>query len=54
MRITQNGTNYTYQRFAFDARQTAEDKYNLYPINTGELNKITKLTGNNWQNPGWE
>ena len=54
MRITQNGANYTYQRFAFDARQTAEDKYNLYPINTGELNKITKLTVNNWQNPCWE
>lgn len=53
MRITQEGSNYTYTRFAFDPRQTAESKYLLYPINTTELNKMTKLTGNNWQNPGW-
>ena len=53
MRITQNGSNYTYQRFAFEPRQTAAENYLLYPINTGELNKITKLTGQNWQNPGW-
>ena len=53
MRITQNGSAFTYQRFAFDARKTAESKYLLYPINTTELNKMTKLTGNNWQNPGW-
>ena len=46
-----NGT--TYERFAFDARQTAEDKYCLYPINTTEANKIQKLTGTSWQNPGW-
>ncbi|MBQ6287301.1 MAG: RagB/SusD family nutrient uptake outer membrane protein [Bacteroidales bacterium] len=53
MRIVQEGSKYTYNRFAFDARQTAESKYLLYPINTTELNKMTKLTGNNWQNPGW-
>ncbi len=53
MRITQNGSAFEYQRFAFDARQTAETKYLLYPINTTELNKMSKLTGNNWQNPGW-
>ena len=53
MNITQEGSSFKYQRFAFDPRQTAESKYTLYPINTGELNKMTKLTGNNWQNPGW-
>ncbi|MBR4757031.1 MAG: RagB/SusD family nutrient uptake outer membrane protein, partial [Bacteroidales bacterium] len=53
MNITQEGSNYKYTRFAFDARQTAESKYTLYPINTTELNKMTKLTGSNWQNPGW-
>ncbi len=53
MRITQEGSNYVYQRFAFEPRQTGDSKYVLYPINTGEINKMTKLTGSDWQNPGW-
>jgi hypothetical protein len=55
MRITQSGGNYTYERFAFEPRQTADAKYCLYPINTGEANKMTAILGegNGWQNPGW-
>lgn len=48
------GMTSTLERFAFDARPTTTDKYLLYPLTQTEANKILKLTGTSWQNPGWE
>ena len=42
------------ERFTLEPRPTCEDKYLLYPLNLTEANKILKLTGTSWQNPGWE
>jgi len=53
MRIVKDGENYVYHRFRFDSRTSSEDKYLLYPINLEEVNKMLKITGVNWQNPGW-
>lgn len=49
-----SGMTSTHERFAFDARPTTADKYLLYPLSQTEANKILKLTGTSWQNPGWE
>lgn len=53
MRITKNGDELNYQRFKFENRESAADKYLMYPIDQAEVNKIIGLTGENWQNPGW-
>lgn len=54
MRIVkeQNG-DLLYTRFKFPDRQAWEDKYLLYPIDKSEVDKMFKLTNENWQNPGW-
>lgn len=54
MKITKSGTNLTYSRFKFTDRNCASDKYLMYPIDQNEANKIIGLSGNNWQNPGWQ
>jgi hypothetical protein len=41
------------ERFSFEARPSADDKYLLYPIDQSEENKTLELTGTGWQNPGW-
>lgn len=52
--ITKNGDTYIYKRFNFINRAAVGDKYLLYPIDKTEVNKMQTLTGDNWQNPGWE
>ena len=54
MRITQHEDgSYTYTRFKFDDRNTNTDKYLMYPVDETEASKMERLTGNDWQNPGW-
>ncbi|MBE8713724.1 RagB/SusD family nutrient uptake outer membrane protein [Sphingobacterium hungaricum] len=53
MRIEKVGNNFTYTRFKFENRNAWEDKFLLYPINKSEVDKVLRLTGENWQNPGW-
>jgi hypothetical protein len=52
MKITKNGTSYTYERISFP-RQTGADRYLLFPLEQSEVNKMTQATGVDWQNPGW-
>jgi len=52
MRITEDGGNFTYNRIVFE-RGSWLDKYYLYPIPQGEVNKMQDHTNTNWQNPGW-
>jgi len=54
MDITMSGTTATYQRFNFDDRVTTGDKYLLYPLERSEATKMFNLTGQNWQNTGWQ
>lgn len=54
MDITLSGSTLTYNRFKFDDRVTTSDKYLLYPLERSEVTKMLTLTGQNWQNPGWE
>jgi hypothetical protein len=54
MRITKSGANYTYTRFKLPERGTHTDKYLMYPISQSEVAKMEEVTGNIWQNPGWE
>jgi starch-binding outer membrane protein, SusD/RagB family len=54
MDITMSGTTATYQRFNFDDRVTTTDKYLLYPLERSEATKMFNLTGQNWQNTGWQ
>jgi hypothetical protein len=52
MKITKNGTSYSYERISFP-RQTGADRYLLFPLEQSEVNKMTQATGVDWQNPGW-
>jgi hypothetical protein len=52
MRITQEGSGFNYTRISFE-RGSWLDKYYLYPIPQGEVNKMQDHTGASWQNPGW-
>ncbi len=54
MRIRKDGDNLTYTRFKFADRDCSSDKYLLYAIDQGEVNKMFALSGVNWQNPGWQ
>ncbi|MCI1684437.1 MAG: RagB/SusD family nutrient uptake outer membrane protein [Prevotella sp.] len=54
MDITTDGSQTTYKRFNFSDRVTTDDKYLLYPLERTEANKMLQLTGENWQNSGWE
>ena len=47
------GNNYKRFNLESDRSATADDKYLMFPINQSEVSKMQKLTGNNWQNPGW-
>lgn len=42
-----------YERFKFSDRNSWRDKYLLYPIEKSEADKMFRLTGSVWQNPGW-
>ena len=55
MRATKNDDNtFTYKRFVVSERKSNADTYLLFPLPTDEVNKMYKLTGTNWQNPGYE
>jgi len=43
----------SYKRFALPVRQAYDNRYLLMPLQADENNKIMKLTGESWQNPGW-
>lgn len=55
MKITKDAANgtFAYQRVKLTDRQCASDKYYFYPIKQEEVSKMIRLTGDNWQNPGW-
>lgn len=42
-----------YNRFKFPNRQAWDSKFLLYPIDKSEVDKMFRLTNENWQNPGW-
>lgn len=52
MRIEEQGNNLVYNRFAFD-RECYTNKYLKYPISLSEVRKMLDITGQNWQNQGW-
>lgn len=56
MRATKNEVDgsFKYTRFVVSERLCNQEKYLLYPLPTGEVNKMFSLTGTNWQNPGYE
>lgn len=56
MRATKNDSDgtFTYKRFVVSERKSNADTYLLFPLPTDEVNKMYKLTGTNWQNPGYE
>lgn len=57
MRITKDEDTgrLNYERFSFGTRTNKGDpKYLLFPIPDEEVQKMLKLTGDNWQNPGWD
>ena len=57
MRITKDQATgkFTYKRFSFGTRVNKGDpKYLLYPVPDDEVQKMLKLSGENWQNPGWD
>lgn len=43
----------SYNRIKLESRKTNADKYLIYPIKQTEVSKMLKLTGTDWQNPGW-
>lgn len=54
MQITKNGEdNYSYERFVVSTRGTYDSKYFLCPIPSSEVDVMYKLTGVDWQNPGY-
>ena len=52
MRIELSDGQKVYSRFSFD-RQSYTSKYLKYPISLDEVRKMLSLTGENWQNDGW-
>ncbi|MDD3107595.1 MAG: RagB/SusD family nutrient uptake outer membrane protein [Alistipes sp.] len=50
---TDEGT-FTYTRFTVSTRTNADSKYLLSPLPFSEVTKMYKLTGLDWQNPGYE
>lgn len=57
MRITKDQATgkLTYKRFSFGTRTNKGDsKYLLYPVPDDEVQKMLKISGENWQNPGWD
>ncbi len=53
MEITNGESGFTYKRFKFDNRNCSADKWLLYPINQDDVSKVFGISGNDWQNPGW-
>lgn len=53
MRIEEQDGSKVYSRFAYD-RKCYTNKYLKYPVNIGEVRKMLSLTGENWQNEGWD
>ncbi|RPE08631.1 RagB/SusD family nutrient uptake outer membrane protein [Chitinophaga lutea] len=49
MRITKNGDNFTYERFAFEKRTFSSPQMYFMPVPQSEINKMPELV----QNPGW-
>ncbi|WP_270088489.1 RagB/SusD family nutrient uptake outer membrane protein [Sphingobacterium sp. SYP-B4668] len=45
--------SFAYNRFKFSDRHSWDNKYLLYPIDKSEVDKMSKLNNQNWQNPGW-
>ncbi len=55
MKITRNADgSFGYKRFKLADRNCASSKFYLYPINQSDVSKMFQLSGQNWQNPGWE
>ena len=57
MRITKDpGTGKLhYERFSFGTRTNkGHYKYLLYPVPDEEVQKMLRISGENWQNPGWD
>ena len=52
MRIEESYGQKTYTRFSFD-RQSYTSKFLKYPVSLDEVRKMLSLTGENWQNDGW-
>ena len=52
MRIEESNGQKTYTRFSFD-RQSYTSKFLKYPVSLDEVRKMLSLTGENWQNDGW-
>ncbi len=54
MRIVQKEDgSLSYQRFRFNDRASYEDRYLFYPLDVTEVDKMERLTGDDWQNLGW-
>ena len=53
MKITKDGTNLKYERYAYPEHVCTTDKYLLYPFNESEVQKMQDFTKVDWQNPGW-
>jgi hypothetical protein len=55
MRPVSNGNGgFSYQRFVVkNDRSAYADKYLIFPIPANEVTRLQKITGDNWQNPGW-
>ncbi len=54
MRITPSTSGYTYQRIKLMDRNSWQDKWLMYPVPQEEVTKVMGLSGQNWQNPGWD
>ena len=52
IRIEETNGQKTYTRFSFD-RQSYTSKFLKYPVSLDEVRKMLSLTGENWQNDGW-
>lgn len=46
--------SFSYSRFRFPERECYTNKYLKNPIYLDEVQRMQKLTGTSWQNPGWE
>ena len=55
MDITKNADgSFSYKRFRLNPRECYTNKYLKNPIGLDEVQRMQKLTGKSWQNPGWE
>jgi hypothetical protein len=55
MKITKSeDENFTYERVKLNRRNCSDEKFLLFPIDWTEVAKMNALTGEEWQNPGWQ